>query len=348
MDTLGVVLSANRYLLYGEVRTDTSLTAITETDFGYTGQRNYSSFGLMDYNARYYNAALGRFIQPDTLVPGMGAMAQNRYMYVMGNPINYNDPNGHCGPFCALLIGSLAVGAMVGAGSYTVKMAQNQEDYNFIESMAYTVAGSGIGAIAMAILGTTVPPLLIATGQILVGAGSYINNSFPKMATSIAKGGVALQQAGAYIGDLIFGSFQVAPATVDIVTSNIEGNIDSDYSNYSPLEKGNLFHYDELNGSTGNYGPSQLSSLFPETDFYFTRRGEAGVDVQVIEGALHPSDYPGSLWPSEFNYADFKPYTKSGIKTFLNSIVSGKFQQNTFPLYYDTNSLELINKNIFK
>lgn len=55
MDTLEVVLSENRYMPYGEVRTDTSLTVITQTDFGYTSQRNYASFGLMDYHARFYS-----------------------------------------------------------------------------------------------------------------------------------------------------------------------------------------------------------------------------------------------------------------------------------------------------
>jgi RHS repeat-associated protein len=47
--------------------------AITETDFGFTGQRAVAGFGLMDYHARYYSPTLGRFTQPDTLTPGLAA-----------------------------------------------------------------------------------------------------------------------------------------------------------------------------------------------------------------------------------------------------------------------------------
>ena len=95
MDATGNLLSANRYMPYGELRTDTSLTEISETDLGYTGQRNYSGFELMDYNARFYNVYLKHFIQPDTITPDISSQALNRYMYVMGNPIRYIDPLGY-------------------------------------------------------------------------------------------------------------------------------------------------------------------------------------------------------------------------------------------------------------
>ncbi len=84
---------------FGQVRT--SASPITQTDFAYTGQRNLDaqwnsfSLGLMDYNARFYDPSLGRFTQPDTLTPG-GPQGLNRYSYTLNNPINFNDPSGHC------------------------------------------------------------------------------------------------------------------------------------------------------------------------------------------------------------------------------------------------------------
>ncbi len=43
----------------------------TATDYTYTGQySNMDDFGLMFYNARWYDPILGRFVQADTIVPG--------------------------------------------------------------------------------------------------------------------------------------------------------------------------------------------------------------------------------------------------------------------------------------
>lgn len=36
-----------------------------------------------------------RFTQPDTIVPGMGSQAYNRYSYVENSPLNYIDTTGH-------------------------------------------------------------------------------------------------------------------------------------------------------------------------------------------------------------------------------------------------------------
>jgi RHS repeat-associated protein len=97
-DADGEPVSQQRYLPFGQVRTDVG--SITETDFGYTGQRNLDaqgnafSLGLMDYRARFYDGALGRFTQPDTITPG-GPQGLNRYSYTGNNPVIRTDPSGH-------------------------------------------------------------------------------------------------------------------------------------------------------------------------------------------------------------------------------------------------------------
>jgi hypothetical protein len=51
---------------------------------------------LYYYGARYYDAALGRFVQADTIVPNPGnPQALNRYSYVYNNPLRYTDSTGH-------------------------------------------------------------------------------------------------------------------------------------------------------------------------------------------------------------------------------------------------------------
>ena len=48
------------------------------------------------YIGQREKAALGRFIQADTVVPGAGnPQALNRYAYALGNPLRYTDPSGH-------------------------------------------------------------------------------------------------------------------------------------------------------------------------------------------------------------------------------------------------------------
>jgi RHS repeat-associated protein len=94
LDETGVLLSSQRFLPFGAVRGDAG--TITETDFGYTGQREYSSLGLLDYHARWYSPSLGRFVQADTLVPDLfDPQSLNRYSYVLNNPLKYVDPSGH-------------------------------------------------------------------------------------------------------------------------------------------------------------------------------------------------------------------------------------------------------------
>ncbi len=51
---------------------------------------------LVDTIARRYDPVLGRFIQPDTIVPDPGdPQSLNRYSYVNNNPVRYTDPSGH-------------------------------------------------------------------------------------------------------------------------------------------------------------------------------------------------------------------------------------------------------------
>jgi RHS repeat-associated protein/uncharacterized repeat protein (TIGR01451 family) len=98
LDDDGTILEQQRYLPFGGVRTDLASPGfrITNTDFTYTGQRDLPDTGLMDYKARFYSPTLGRFIQPDTIIPKMAdPQSWNRFSYVINNPLRYTDPTGH-------------------------------------------------------------------------------------------------------------------------------------------------------------------------------------------------------------------------------------------------------------
>jgi RHS repeat-associated protein len=69
------------------------------TPYQYTGQRWEDAIGLYFYQARWYDAARRRFIQPDSIVPEPGNPQDlNRYTYARNNPVKYNDPSGHFTP----------------------------------------------------------------------------------------------------------------------------------------------------------------------------------------------------------------------------------------------------------
>ena len=92
LDATGAVLSQQRYYPFGGERLD---PGVTQTDFSFTGQRG-TDFGLIDYRARFYSARLGRFTQPDTLIPDpANPQSFNRYSYGYNDPINSIDPTGH-------------------------------------------------------------------------------------------------------------------------------------------------------------------------------------------------------------------------------------------------------------
>jgi len=91
-DASGNKVSETRYKAWGEVRYS---SGATPTDYGFTGQMDYTgSFGLLYFNARFYDPSLSRFVSADTIVPP-GVQGLDRYGYVNNSPLNFNDPSGH-------------------------------------------------------------------------------------------------------------------------------------------------------------------------------------------------------------------------------------------------------------
>ena len=74
------------------------LNGETVTDLLYTGQKLDSYINLYWYGSRWYDASIGHFIQPDTIIPDpTNSINSNRYAYVNYNPLKFNDPTGHNG-----------------------------------------------------------------------------------------------------------------------------------------------------------------------------------------------------------------------------------------------------------
>jgi RHS repeat-associated protein len=103
--------------------------------YKFTGQEYDSSTGLYFYKARYYDAHLGRFIQPDTIVPDPYLpQSWNRYAYVLNNPLKYTDPTGHAE-------------ALTDLGLYFASVQGfDYGGYNYVFSALAPLAGTSIGS----------------------------------------------------------------------------------------------------------------------------------------------------------------------------------------------------------
>ncbi len=100
----GSLLSRQGYLPWGELGfAEGGLPG----RYKFTGQASYEAeFGLYYFKARWYDPHLGRFSQPDSMVPNPGnPLDWDRYAYARNNPEKYVDPDGHF-PWIPVLIGA--------------------------------------------------------------------------------------------------------------------------------------------------------------------------------------------------------------------------------------------------
>jgi RHS repeat-associated protein len=102
-DANGAAVSTIHYKPWGEIRTPLDSTTNLPynpgpSNYTYTGQySNMDDFGLMFYNARWYDPGISQFASPDTMIPNTyNPLDWNRYSYADYNPINRTDPSGHC------------------------------------------------------------------------------------------------------------------------------------------------------------------------------------------------------------------------------------------------------------
>jgi RHS repeat-associated protein len=137
-DSSGNRVGEVRYRPYGERRPGYPVGAMV-TDRLYTGQQWEQGLGLYDYRARFYDPALGRFLQPDPLVPEPGnPQALNRYAYVYNNPLRYTDPSGHC-PWCVVIAKTLLQTAVDVGIDYLIARATGTE-FRLVPSLAVNAA----------------------------------------------------------------------------------------------------------------------------------------------------------------------------------------------------------------
>ena len=116
LDRNGVRVQHCEYTAFGKDRFAETTPAFSLSN-RYTGQVLDEDTGLYFYQSRYYDPEIGRFTQPDSVVPSPNnPQTLNRYTYVNNNPLKYVDPTGHIFGIDDLII-AIVIGAALGAAT---------------------------------------------------------------------------------------------------------------------------------------------------------------------------------------------------------------------------------------
>ena len=84
------------YILDADGEPNSGISIANINPIRYRGYYFDMETGFYYLNARYYDPALGRFINPDSFVTtGQGLTSYNMYAYCGNNPVNRTDPDGH-------------------------------------------------------------------------------------------------------------------------------------------------------------------------------------------------------------------------------------------------------------
>ncbi len=180
------LVEARAYAPYGAPR---HVDSPAETSYGHSSQRADRSTGLSDYGARYYDAFLGRWAEPDPVFVAIDPGAVDApieladpYGYSLGNPVNYFDPDGgkadgatalKWGVKIGLVLGGSALGILTG-GVTNVAAAAIGAAGAFAGAMAKEVAYYKVGHVK------ATPTNLALSGLRVLGrtAGGFLAGGF--------------------------------------------------------------------------------------------------------------------------------------------------------------------------
>ena len=118
-DDTGATVARYTYDVWGKctIVSDSSGVGIaTINPFRYRSYYYDAEIGMYYLQSRYYDPAVGRFINADAKVPSEndGKQYSNLFSYACNNPINEDDVSGYIAAFLAKKIGSVVVNAVIG------------------------------------------------------------------------------------------------------------------------------------------------------------------------------------------------------------------------------------------
>lgn len=235
--TTGARTATQRYLPYGARRGSGTVA----TAYRYTGQWEADSLGgIYHYRARWYDPTTGRFLQPDPLVPSyQNPQSLNRYSYVLGNPLKYNDPSGN---LPAWLHFSLGAGYGIlndmtwGIAGRVLRDWEQEQQYDFQR-------GAAAGARVAQGVGLALTAHGLATAVTVTGGGAIVTAASGGAAAVVAVPVVLAVDAVA-VAEAAYGVSIVAAAAgrPPRVPTYGEGNFPANLEHRVPRPTGGEYH----------------------------------------------------------------------------------------------------------
>jgi RHS repeat-associated protein len=135
-----------------------ALMGASNERYTYTGHELDSETDNLYMKARYYNPAVGQFMQPDNVIGDVyNPQDLNKYAYVRNNPYRYTDPNGELPlPLITGTIGGI-IGWFVGAASSAYSQYSERGSINLQQVGQASLIGAASGFAAGATFGLAAP-----------------------------------------------------------------------------------------------------------------------------------------------------------------------------------------------
>jgi len=182
-----------RYKAFGEVRYS---SGGTPTKYTFTGQYSDSYINLLWSGSRWYDPTLGRWLQPDSIVPDKGnPQGLDRYTFVANNPVKYVDPGGHCWGVASGLRGVPTYDTTCQNLDMALSIVQHPEAsaaqraeagaYIAAEGLAHGALATGVVLLGCAVIGPTCTK--VVEGALGIGTAASADGDPTNEALAAAK-----------------------------------------------------------------------------------------------------------------------------------------------------------------
>ena len=272
----GVLIAEYNYDAWGNRRNPETLDYLTTSSSsfselihgrGYTGHEHLEWFGLINMNARLYDAAVGRFLSPDPFVQTPDyTQGFNRYSYALNNPLKYYDEDGEFITWSVTGSG-IQIGLNFGYWGFGLSFMWDDWTIGVYAEEGFRIGGTGFG--------------FGATLQESFGY-SFANQGIKASIQASVSGSIGCWNATASIG-------------ISYSTSKIDGQLNRFFGTTGEI------------GLGLNTGLSIISSIGTTASYSFTRNITSGenkheIGLGLSMGAKSPSLSSDSTFGLRYSY----------------------------------------------